>query len=223
MGVNTFTVENNTVRMWYSCQRHCHNLILASTYNSFVLFIKKRGKFEVMCLVPWLCVWMLVSWENGRLVKWGHGQNRSRSSAWELLLMYHLCYRMTSACQSGDGLCPESPCRHLETCWDTVKGECGVSPSRWLCRTACGVKWLCQQLNCLLSKHRHKWGIFRLEHLCQSPLYRQLFQITFRSVILVSSLVYNLHTETENCVFPAATLVLCCKGEIKRTHLALFN
>lgn len=153
--------------MWYFCQRllYRHNPILASAYNSFVLFIKKSVNLK-SCI--WSTkshdfVWMLVSWENGGLVKWGHGQNRSRSSAWELLLMYHLCYRMTSGCQSGDALCPESPCRHLETCWDTVKGECEVSPSRWLCRTACGVKWLCQQLNCSVSKHRHKWGVFRLE------------------------------------------------------------
>lgn len=60
------------------------------------------------------------------------GQNRLSNSAWEVLLMYHLCYRMTSACQSEDATSPDSysPCRHLETCWDAVKGECEISPSR---------------------------------------------------------------------------------------------
>lgn len=60
------------------------------------------------------------------------GQNRFRNPALEVLLMYHPCYHMTSACQSRDALNPDShpPCRHLETCWDTVKGECEISTRR---------------------------------------------------------------------------------------------
>lgn len=135
------------------------------------------------------------------------GQNRLSNSALEVLLMYHLRYRMTSACQSGDATSPNSysPCRHLETCWDAVKGECEISPSRWLCPTACGVKWLCQQFNYSGSKHRQDQDV--LESNCETNAHTvcvNLFyttnslKIMFWIVVLMRFLVVNCQQKTES-------------------------
>lgn len=71
-------------------------------------------------------------------------------------------------------------CRQLETCWKTVNGECEIPPSGWLCPTACGVMWLCQQFLCSWSKHRQEQSVFAYNcwgnaYICESLLCHQLF------------------------------------------------